>query len=93
MQLQVPSVVGKPLEERQAKMLKRFGFACGCRSCETDKAPLRVGFGRVARLCSSRGPKRWGVSKAWMGLVCLAAISLSGEMASSEDRTHGRRSA
>ena len=32
----VPSVVGKPLEERQSKM-KKFGFACNCRTCETDK--------------------------------------------------------
>eukprot|EP00913_Durusdinium_trenchii_P032312 g30253.t2 len=32
----VPSVVGKPLEVRQQKM-KKFGFECNCRSCETDK--------------------------------------------------------
>eukprot|EP00435_Cladocopium_sp_Y103_P043827 s343_g12.t1 len=32
----VPSVVGKPLEERQKKM-KKFGFACNCRTCQTDQ--------------------------------------------------------
>mmetsp|Transcript_166487 Transcript_166487/g.534911 ORF Transcript_166487/g.534911 Transcript_166487/m.534911 type:complete len:567 (+) Transcript_166487:109-1809(+) len=31
----VPSVVGRPLEVRQRRM-KRFGFACRCRSCLTD---------------------------------------------------------
>lgn len=33
----VPSVVGKPLEERQKKM-KKFGFACNCR---TPDGPIR----------------------------------------------------
>lgn len=31
----VPSVVGKPVEERQRRM-KRFGFECRCRCCTTD---------------------------------------------------------
>lgn len=31
----VPSVVGKPLEERQKRM-KKFGFECKCRCCTTD---------------------------------------------------------
>ncbi|CAE8722337.1 unnamed protein product [Polarella glacialis] len=33
----VPSVVGRPLEVRQEKM-RKFGFPCSCRTCETDKA-------------------------------------------------------
>merc|ERR1712216_614480 len=31
----VPSVVGRPVEERQKRM-KRFGFECRCRCCTTD---------------------------------------------------------
>jgi hypothetical protein len=32
----VPSVIGKPVEERQKRM-KRFGFECKCRCCLTDE--------------------------------------------------------
>lgn len=36
----VPSVVGKPLEARQQRLKKTFGFSCSCRPCISDKMLL-----------------------------------------------------